>query len=311
MQLHSFHPNIDASELKMLWISTNQGDAKMEPYEQRVPILEFLFRKPVLNLPKFSEETPKNIEDQIQAVFDDLQSSQIQLSEHVAALQSKNRELEAYAYTVAHDLKEPLAVMILTSNLINRIPDLTHEELKEYLGQIRSTAYQMNAIVNSFLFFAKVSKAEAPVEPVDMARIIANVLKRLSLIVKEHQAHIDLPKCWPTAMGYAPWIEEVWANYLSNALKYGGQPPQIELGASIQTDGMVRFWIRDHGPGIPTDIQAQIFSSFNQIDYIKNPNHGLGLSIAHRIVEKLGGQVGFESELGKGSLFFFTLRADT
>jgi signal transduction histidine kinase len=169
----------------------------------------------------------------------------------------------------------------------------------------------MNAIINSILLFAKVSKVEAPAEPVDMAQIVAHVLKRISVIVKERQAQIDLPVEWPAVIGYAPWIEEVWANYLSNALKYGGQPPQIELGASIQTDGMVRFWIRDHGPGIPIDIQAQLFSSFNQIDYIKSPNHGLGLSIAHRIVEKLGGQVGFESEAGKGSLFFFTLKADT
>jgi signal transduction histidine kinase len=283
----------------------------MEPYNQRVPILEFLFRKPVVGLPKFSEVNPNNPEDQIQAVFDDLQRSQVQLSEHITILQSKNKELEAYAYTVAHDLKEPLAVMILTSNLINRIPNLTPEELKEYLGQIRSTAYQMNAIINNILLFAKVSKAEAQLEPIDMAQVVENVVKRINVIVKERQAQIDLPEHWPAVIGYAPWIEEVWANYLSNALKYGGQPPQIELGASIQTDGMVRFWIRDHGPGIPTEKQAELWQPYNQINPGRDSNHGLGLSIVHRIVEKLGGQVGFESETGKGSLFFFTLKADT
>jgi signal transduction histidine kinase len=283
----------------------------MEPYNQRIPILEFLFRKPALSLSKFSEESLNDPEDQIQAVLDDLQRSQVLLSEHITILQSKNKELEAYANTVAHDLKEPLAVMILTSNLINRIPNITPEELKEYLGQIKSTAYQMNSIVNSILLFAKVGRMEAPVEPVDTAQVVANVLNRLSVIMKVRQAQIDLPEHWPAVIGYAPWIEEVWANYLSNALKHGGQPPQIELGASIQTDGMVRFWIRDHGPGIPIEIQARLFSSFTQSEYINNPDHGLGLSIAHRIVEKLGGQVGFETEAGKGSLFFFTLKADT
>jgi len=282
----------------------------MEPYEQRVPILEFLFRKPVLNLPRFSEEVPNNLEDQIQNTFDDLQRSQVQLSKHITTLQSKNKELEAYAATVAHDLKEPLAVLILTSNLINRISDLPHEELQEYLGQIRSTAYQMNAIVNNILHFTKVSKAEAPIEPVDMAQVVTNVLNRLNVIVKERQAQIDLPVYWPAAIGYAPWLEEVWANYLSNALKHGGQLPRIRLGASIETDGMVRYWMRDHGPGIPVDMQARLFAPLSQTDLNTNPGHGLGLSIVRSIVEKLGGQAGYESELGNGSLFFFTLPAD-
>jgi signal transduction histidine kinase len=73
---------------------------------------------------------------------------------------------------------------------------------------------------------------------------------------------------------------------------------------------MVRFWIRDHGPGIPVETQARLFSPFGQTDLVCNPGRGLGLSIVHRIVEKLGGQVGFESEASKGSLFFFTLPAD-
>jgi signal transduction histidine kinase len=201
--------------------------------------------------------------------------------------------------------------MILTANLITKIPDITRDELQEYLGQLRSTAYQMNTIISTMLLFAKVSKSEAPVEQVDMAQVVANVLNRLSAMIKEYQAQIDLPACWPAAIGYAPWLEEVWTNYLSNALKHGGQPPRVKLGASVQIDGMVRFWIRDHGLGIPVDAQARLFLPFSQTDLVCNPSHGLGLSIVHRIIEKLGGQVGFESEAGKGSLFFFTLPAET
>jgi len=283
----------------------------MKTYEQRVPILEFLYKKPGVNLSGFTEENPNNLEEQTRCTFDDLQRSELQLSEHVAALQSKNKELEDYASTVAHDLKDLLAVMILTANLIIKMPDITRDELKEYLEQIRSTAYQMNTIITTLLLFAKVSKSEAPVEQVDMAQVVANVLKRLSAMIKESQAQIHLPECWPAASGYAPWLEEVWTNYLSNAIKHGGQPPRVELGASSQTDGMVRFWIRDHGPGIPINAQARLFLPFSQTDLVCNPSHGLGLSIVHRIVEKLGGQVGFESEAGKGSLFFFTLQAET
>lgn len=283
----------------------------MKTYEQRVPILEFLYKKPDVNLSGFTEETPNNLNELLRSAFDDLQRSELQLSEHVATLQSKNKELEAYASTVAHDLKEPLAVMILIANLIAKMPDITRDELQAYLGQIRSTAYQMNTIITTMLLFAKVSKSEAPMEPVDMSQVVANVLNRLSTMIRDAQAQIELPDSWPVAMGYAPWLEEVWTNYLSNALKHGGQPPQVELGTSVQTDGMVRFWLRDHGPGISVDAQAQIFSPFSQTALVCNPGHGLGLSIVRRIVEKLGGQVGFESEAGKGSLFFFTLQMDT
>src|SRR5512143_1715668 len=137
----------------------------MEFYEQRVPILEFLHRKPGVSLSVISKEAPNNLEELIGNDFDDLQRSRMQLYEHVAALESKNRELEACASMAAHDLKQPLSVIILISNLITSIPDLTGDELKEYLGQIKSTAYKMDTIINTRLLFATASKPEeAPVK---------------------------------------------------------------------------------------------------------------------------------------------------
>ncbi len=102
----------------------------------------------------------------------------------------------------------------------------------------------------------------------------------------------------------------MWANYLSNAIKYGGSPLHAELGASLQPNSLIRYWIRDNGPGLSVDEQTQLFTPFSQIAHACNLGHGLGLSIVLRIVEKLGGQVGCESEPGQGSLFFFTLPAD-
>jgi two-component system, sensor histidine kinase and response regulator len=232
------------------------------------------------------------------------------LPELAEALQAKNQELEVYAHMVAHDLKDPLTVMIVTSDLLSDVPDLTRQELQEYLQQIRFSAYDMNRIIDNLLLFAEVSKVEAPVEPVDMARVVANIRRRLSYMIKERQAQVDFPEVWPVAMGYAPWIEEVWANYLSNAIKHGGRPPRVELGASPQPDGMLRFWTRDNGPGVPPKVRAGLFRPFDQIDRVHIPGHGLGLSIVYQIVDKLGGQVGVESELGQGSLFYFTLPAN-
>jgi signal transduction histidine kinase len=281
----------------------------MRSYERNRTSLKSPTYKTGLNLPELAEArmTPQGF---IQEESGDLRRAQDQLHAQAAALQAQNKELEIYAHMVAHDLKDPLTIMIVTSDLISDVSDLTNQELKEYLQQIRFSAYDMNRIIDNLLLFAEVSKAEAPMEPVDMAGVLANIRKRLSYMIQERQAQIDLPQAWPVAIGYAPWIEEVWANYISNAIKHGGRPPHVELGASAQPDGMLRFWTRDNGPGVPPKARARLFTPFSQIDQVHNPGHGLGLSIVLQIVEKLGGEVGVESELGQGSLFFFTLPAD-
>jgi two-component system sensor histidine kinase/response regulator len=105
---------------------------------------------------------------------------------------------------------------------------------------------------------------------------------------------------------------------MSNALKYGGQPPRVELGAHLlpsvpSDDGeeekgrMGCFWIRDNGRGLTPEEQARLFTPFTRLDQVSAKGHGLGLSIVRRIVEKMGGQVGVESQVGEGSTFSFTL----
>lgn len=281
----------------------------MESYEKHVPVLDFLSGINGINLQLLSEE-PENLETLIRTTFDQLERSKAELRDHVAVLQSQNKELKAYASTVAHDLKIPLNVMVLTSHLITDTPDLTHMELKNYLQQLSATVYKMDKIIDNLLLFAKVSNTEAPVEYVEMSGVLENVLERLSHLIKEHQVQIDIPASWPVAIGYGPWIEEVWANYFSNAIQYGGKPPHVELGASPQPDGVVRYWMRDNGPGLSMVDQARLFTAYSQVDPAHHSGNGLGLSIARRIVEKMGGQTGCESEPGKGSLFFFTLKAE-
>jgi len=281
----------------------------MRSYEERPPLLDFLYRKPGGSLPDLTEEAGI-LEDILQDAFNDLRRSTFQLRQQVSALQVRNKELEEYAHMVAHDLQEPLSILVLTSNVITDIPDLTSEELKEYLQQIGLTASEMKRIITSLLLFAEVSRAQAPLESVQMKRVVANAQARLSYMIKEQQAQIILPDVWPEAIGYEPWIEEVWTNYLSNAIKYGGRPLRVELGASDRPDGMLRFWTRDNGPGIAPEARTRLFTPYHQIGRLKGATgHGLGLSIVLSIVEKLGGQVGVESELGKGSLFYFTLPA--
>jgi signal transduction histidine kinase len=144
-----------------------------------------------------------------------------------------------------------------------------------------------------------------------MAAIVAEVQTRLGDLIAEHQTEIVLPATWPVSVDHGPWVEEVWANYLSNAIKYGGQPPRIELGATPQGD-VVRFWVRDNGPGLTPERQARLFVPFERLEQARVQGHGLGLSIVQRIVKRLGGQVGVESDglPGQGCTFYFTLAMD-
>ena len=128
-------------------------------------------------------------------------------------------------------------------------------------------------------------------------------------LVEEHEPEIILPDSWPVALGYGPWVEEVWTNYLSNAIKYGGHPPYVTMGATAQADGIIRFWIQDNGSGLTPEQQERLFTPFMRLDQSRAQGHGLGLSIVRRIVEKLGGEVGVKSDgvPGQGSIFSFTL----
>jgi signal transduction histidine kinase len=122
----------------------------------------------------------------------------------------------------------------------------------------------------------------------------------------EYAPEIVLPDAWPVALGHGPWIEEVWANYLSNAMKYGGKPPRLELGAETTGDN-VRFWVTDNGPGLTPEQQSRLFVPFIRLHQVRATGQGLGLSIVRRIMEKLGGEAWVEGEFGKGSRFGFTL----
>jgi signal transduction histidine kinase len=279
----------------------------MTSYTQRVSLLEFLYRKPGVVLSELAE-TPETLECLIRDAFDDLHH-QVRLYKRITSLETQNTELKQYDQMVAHDLKDPLTILIMTADTLDRVSDLTAEEMRECTQQIRSTAYEMNSIIKSLLLFSEVTQVDAPHESVRMDRVVGNVLSRLGSMIRQQQAQLILPQAWPDAIGYEPWIEEVWANLLSNALKYGGQPPRVELGAAVGLDGMLHFSTRDNGPGIPPETCPHLFTPRHQVHPVSSNGHGLGLSIVHHIVEKLGGEVGVESEVGHGSLFFFTLPA--
>ncbi|MDM8532902.1 ATP-binding protein [Anaerolineales bacterium HSG25] len=226
-------------------------------------------------------------------------------------LQTQNEELNAFAHTVAHDLKSPLSHMIGFADYFrDNFSDLSDEECQEYLAIISKNAHKMSSIVDELLILADVRQAKkVKLEPVDMLEVVGETKVRLASLLNQVQLKLVEPERWPAAVGYAPWLEEVWANYVANAIKYGGDPPRIEVGATEQENGQARFWVRDNGLGLTVEEQESLFVPFTRLNQVKIKGHGLGLSIVRRIVEKLGGQVGVDSGGldGTGSTFWFEL----
>ena len=167
----------------------------------------------------------------------------------------------------------------------------------------------MANIIDALLLLAGVREMEVPIEPLNMEFVVEEARQRLAHLNKQYGVTVVLPDEWPTAMGYSPWVEEIWVNYLSNGIKYGGHPPRLTLGATAEPDNMLRFWIQDNGVGITPEMREELFMPFTQLNLRHDSGYGLGLSIVQRIVERLGGEVGAETKPGQGSLFWFTLPA--
>ncbi len=225
-------------------------------------------------------------------------------------LEAQNVELDAFAHTVAHDLKNPLGNLVTYAGYLqDAAAELDPAEFAEMVQGIANSAQKAVYIVDELLLLASVRKERVITRPIVMTEVINQALQRLEIMAQDYQAEITAPQDWPAALGHASWIEEVWVNYLSNAIKYGGNPPRIQLGFTPLPDGVVCFWVKDNGSGLDAEAQASLFAEFSRLDKLRVQGYGLGLSIVQRIVQKLGGRVGVESEPGHGSRFYFTLPA--
>jgi signal transduction histidine kinase len=232
------------------------------------------------------------------------------MEQYARELEVHNEDLDAFAHTVAHNLKAPLTHIILAADLLDLNKTAMSLDSASYVGTIVNYGRKMTEIIDDLLLLAEVrAREDLLLLPLNMARLLRDVEQRLKSLISQYNARVTIHNIeqWPQVIGYAPWIEEVWTNYITNGLKYGGRPPQVEIGCATLPNGKAHFWVRDNGDGIPLEEHPALFQPFSRLKTPGMEGHGLGLSIVRRIVEKLGGEVCVESEIGEGSKFSFIL----
>ncbi len=225
-------------------------------------------------------------------------------------LKARNKELDSYAHSVAHNLNSSLVGIINFSTLlINPDIELSREIRLSYLNEISNISLKMSSVIKELLIFASMKKEDVDESEVNSVVILNNVLDRLKFQIKEKNASIKIQDNLLNCYGYGPWIEEVWFNLISNAINYGGDPPIIEISSNRCDDNFIEFKIKDNGKGISDELKEVIFKNNNLIKekYIKG--FGIGLNITQKIITKLGGRIAVESELDKGSCFCFFIKA--
>jgi len=181
----------------------------------------------------------------------------------------------------------------------------------ELLDIMKDDSLKLGIIIDDLLKLSVIRKEDIQVVPIETCTIINEVRKRLEKQINDSEAILNIPSKCPKVLGHGQLIEEVWVNLFSNAIKYGGNPPEITLGYETTTPSIVTFWIRDNGNGLPENSLGKIFDDFERLGREDIEGHGLGLPIVKRIVEKLGGSVSVQSSNipGEGCKFSFTLRS--
>lgn len=297
--------------LAAIYAQTGSYKNALDHYEQFQTLKEELFNNQADH--RLKSLLVKHQVEQAQREAEIYQLKNVELQQIIDEKERLIADLDAFSSMVAHDLKSPISSLAAYAELIKRDKEsVLSEDAASFVEEIAQTGYKMGRVIDDLLLLAGVRRKTIEIGPLDMPAILHDIERRLAHLIAEREAMIFMPDEWPAIEGYAGWVEEVWANYISNAVKYGGDPPVLQVGATPLPDGMIRCWVQDNGDGIAPDAQTSLFDEFTRLAQ-RRDSHGLGLSIIKRIIEKLGGEVGVESSgtPGAGSLFYFTLPAAT
>lgn len=263
------------------------------------------------HLKDYTARLIQKLEDKVEEVSRLNATLEQRVAQATAELREKNAELEAYVNSVTHDLRAPLrAIEGFSSMLLEEGEKLPPEERKRLLGRVASSATKMQQLMQDLLDYSRLKQGAIKLEPVRLEEALEQARERVAVEIARAKAEIEVARPLPSVMAVSAILTQAMANLLSNAVKFvaPGVQPRIEIGAERRGEA-VRLLVRDNGVGIAEEDRARIFQVFERLHDPKlYPGSGIGLASVRRAVEKMGGQLGFDSQVGKGSTFWIELR---
>jgi len=241
-------------------------------------------------------------------LLDQLRQHSEELELRVREREQSNAELEAFAYSVSHDLRAPLrAISGFAGALQEDYGAQLNDEARDFLNEIISAAARMNSQVQDLLDYGRVGRINMPLVPLKLADVLKEAVRQGDL-ARNPALKIEVPGNLYVA-GYSQVLAPVFFNLISNALKFSSEsePPEVQVWAE-ERDGLVRVNVKDNGIGIDPQHQQRIWNVFERLhDRSAYPGSGIGLAIVKRAVTRMNGSCGVESALGKGSTFWISL----
>lgn len=233
------------------------------------------------------------------------------LEEKAKELERSNQELEQFAYIASHDLQEPLRMIASYTQLLERrYKERLDADALQFISYAVDGAARMQALINDLLAYSRVGTRAKAFVLIDCADVVRRALKNLEIAIEESGAKVvvaDLPK----VQGDLTQLTQLFQNLVGNAIKFrGDKPPAIHISAQLEEEGpsVWHFAVRDEGIGIDPQYFERIFVIFQRLHTREEyPGTGIGLAVCKKIVERHGGQIWVESEVGKGSTFHFTI----
>jgi PAS domain S-box-containing protein len=248
----------------------------------------------------------KNAELQIKRLNEELERRVIQRTE---LLEAANKELEAFSYSVSHDLRAPLrSVHGFTKILLEDYESKLDDEGKRICGIISSSATQMGELIDDLLSFSRIGRSRLNPSLIDMKKMVMVIFEGMTSPTERERIQLDIGKL-QKAFGDVTLFGQVWSNLISNAIKYTSKSDisVIKIGSKVDRD-MITYFIKDNGVGFDMQYAHKLFGVFQRLHSdLEFEGNGVGLAIVQRIVLKHGGKVWAEGKVGKGATFYFSL----
>jgi PAS domain S-box-containing protein len=248
----------------------------------------------------------KIAETQIKKLNEDLEGRVIQRTQQLEAV---NKELEAFSYSVSHDLRAPLrSVHGYTKILLEEYENKLDDEGKRICKIITSSATQMGGLIDDLLSFSRIGRSNLNPTSIDMKKMVRLLYEGMTTPSERERIQLTIGKL-QKSYGDVPLIGQVWVNLLSNAIKYSSKKEisDISIGSHIN-EGLVTYFVKDNGVGFNIEYASKLFGVFQRLHTEREfEGNGVGLAIVQRIILKHGGKVWAEGEVGKGATFYFSL----